>query len=499
MKKAILTVSFGTTYTDAAETSLARIGQELSERWGGLPVYEAYTSRRVIELLKEKGVFVDTVEEAAHRAADDGAKKLYVVVTHMIPGVEYQKMQQSLEPLRPLFRRLVVTSPVLGEPEDCVQAVRTLKRMLEFREDREYILMGHGTESDANIRYVQMNEAFIQEGLGNVRIASVEARPDLEDALEALEQSGKGKTVILHPFLVVAGDHARNDMAGKENSWAARLQEAGYRVETVVKGLGEYPAFRQIYASRLIRALEEEGRGAGCLYGVGVGPGDPELLTRKAIRTLQECSRIGVPAKAAKESTAYRIALTALPELKEKPVLEVEIPMTKDRKRLAACYEEGCRKLEEALDMGESVAFLNLGDPTVYGTYMEIHWRMRRDGYRAGIVSGVPSFCAVAAALERPLGAGAEEIHILPGSYGTGVGENYGGTRILMKSGSRLSMVKERLLELEEEGGVEMGAVTNCGMDGERVCRSIRELEDGAGYFTTILIRENEDGRWNNM
>ena len=114
-------------------------------------------------------------------------------------------------------------------------------------------------------------------------------------------------------------------------------------------------------------------------------------------------------------------------------------------------------------------------------------------------MSGVPSFCAVAAALERPLGAGAEEIHILPGSYGTGVGENYGGTRILMKSGSRLSMVKERLLELEEEGGVEMGAVTNCGMDGERVCRSIGELEDGAGYFTTILIRENEDGRWNNM
>ena len=256
MKKAILTVSFGTTYTDAAETSLARIGQELSERWGGLPVYEAYTSRRVIGLLKEKGVFVDTVEEAAHRAADDGAKKLYVVVTHMIPGVEYQKLQQSLEPLRPLFRRLVVTSPVLGEPEDCVQVVRTLKRMLEFREDREYILMGHGTESDANIRYVQMNDAFIQEGLGNVRIASVEARPDLEDALEALEQSGKGKTVILHPFLVVAGDHARNDMAGTDDSYVTRLQEAGYEVEAVVKGLGEYAQFRKIYADRLMEMLQ---------------------------------------------------------------------------------------------------------------------------------------------------------------------------------------------------------------------------------------------------
>lgn len=229
---------------------------------------------------------------------------------------------------------------------------------------------------------------------------------------------------------------------------------------------------------------------AGVLYGVGVGPGDPELMTLKAVKTIENCELIGIPAKDRDSCTAWQIALQAVPSMADKPVIAVPVPMTTDAGRLDAAYKEGCDRLSVQLAEGKSIAFLNLGDPAVYGSYMEIHKRILEAGFAARVISGVPSFCAVAAALDLPLGDRREMIHILPGCYGIGDMEKLTGTKILMKSGRRVGAVKEALCAMEESGRGKAYAVSNCGMKDERICKEIGELPEDAGYFTTIVVKE---------
>lgn len=229
---------------------------------------------------------------------------------------------------------------------------------------------------------------------------------------------------------------------------------------------------------------------AGILYGVGVGPGDPQLVTLKAVKVIEDCDYIGIPAKNAVSCTAYRIARQALPAMADKPVLAAPVPMTTDADRLNEAYDRGCFKIVEKLQAGKSVAFLNLGDPTVYGSYMEIHKRIRQAGFEARVINGVPSFCAVAAALELPLGDGKEMIHILPGCYDIGDMEKLQGTKVLMKSGSRIGDVREALLAMQKEEGIRAGAVSDCGMESQRIFSDIGQVPEDAGYFTTIIVKD---------
>lgn len=255
MKKAVLLVSFGTSYAEARENSLESIYQELSAISGAIPVYQAYTSGVIIRKLAGQQIQIDTVEEAVRKALDNQVQCLYVVPTHMIPGIEYQKLVQILEPYRSFFEELKISSAVLNRKEDCQNLVSVLQDIFHFQRENQYVLMGHGTEDDANIWYAQMNEAFLEAGLTNVQIASVEARPNLTDAISHLQNAGKVAKVVVHPFMVVAGDHARNDMAGETDSYVTALREEGYEVLAVVKGLGEYPQFRRIYVGKLQEML----------------------------------------------------------------------------------------------------------------------------------------------------------------------------------------------------------------------------------------------------
>lgn len=230
---------------------------------------------------------------------------------------------------------------------------------------------------------------------------------------------------------------------------------------------------------------------AGILYGVGIGPGDPELLTLKAVRILKECRVIGIPAESTDCCTAFAIASQAVPEIQGKRILKGVIPMTRDTEQLEKAYQQIGQKIEEELKTGENIAFLNLGDPTIYGTYMKIHKNIIEKGYKAELISGVPSFCAVAARLGMDIAIGDESIHILPACYGMEEIEKYNGTKILMKPARRFDEVTERLEELEAEGILEASAVANCGMSGERIYPNIHSLreEEEKGYFTTILVK----------
>lgn len=229
---------------------------------------------------------------------------------------------------------------------------------------------------------------------------------------------------------------------------------------------------------------------AGKLYGVGVGPGDPMLMTLKAVKCIEECDIIGIPAKEPGACTAWRIAAGAVTDIEDKEVLPVIVPMTKDYSLIEAAYDEGSERIRKVLDDGRNVAFLNLGDPTLYGTYMGIHKRITGMGYEAVIIPGVSSICAVAAKLGIPLGERSDEIHILPGSYGVEKIDSLSGTKVIMKSAGRADDVVQYLGKAQECGKCRVCAVTDCGMADEKVFTDIERMEERPGYFTTFIVRE---------
>ena len=224
----------------------------------------------------------------------------------------------------------------------------------------------------------------------------------------------------------------------------------------------------------------------GKLYGIGVGPGDPELLTLKAVRIIKECDVIAVPGKEKDETVAYKIVRQAIPEIVEKKCLEIDMPMTKDKEKLAQSHTIAFEKISKVLDSGQNVAFLTLGDPCIYSTYIYVHQKVEQAGYETEIVSGIPSFCAVSARLNQGLVERNEMLHVIPSSYGIEEGMKLSGTRVLMKAGKKMGQVKEQVKKMNAQ--VDM--IENCGMADEKIYHNVEEIPDEAGYYSLIIVKE---------
>ena len=223
----------------------------------------------------------------------------------------------------------------------------------------------------------------------------------------------------------------------------------------------------------------------GKLYGVGVGPGDPELLTRKAERVLREADIVAVPDKGAGEKTALNI-VSGLVAGKE--LLYCPAPMVRDQSVLEASYQESADRICARLDEGRTVAFITLGDPTVYSTYIYVHKKVLARGYAAELIPGVPSFCAVAARLNTSLCEGAERLLIVPASHDAADCLDIRANKVFMKAGRAIGELRE---QLAGRGMLEHASlVANCGMAGELVCPRFADMTDGAGYFSIVLVKE---------
>ena len=227
----------------------------------------------------------------------------------------------------------------------------------------------------------------------------------------------------------------------------------------------------------------------GIAYGVGVGPGDPELMTRKAVRLIRENDVIAVPGKVAKEAVAYQIAAAVVPELADKELVSVYMPMVKDRALIDAEHRKGAALLESYLERGKNVVYLTLGDPTIYCTFSYLQHILEADGYTVELVPGIPSFCAAAARLNLPLAEWDEPLHVLPAVHKTEDALDESGTYVLMKSASHMAEVKAML----RRSGRDVAAVENCGMDTEKLYRGVDEIPDEAGYFSLIVAKERHD------
>ncbi len=227
----------------------------------------------------------------------------------------------------------------------------------------------------------------------------------------------------------------------------------------------------------------------GTIYGVGVGPGDPELMTLKALRLIRENDVIAVPGREAKEAVAYQIAVAVAPELADKELVPVYMPMIKDRELIDAEHRRGARLLESYLDQGKNVVYLTLGDPTIYCTFSYLQHILEADGYTVELVPGIPSFCAAAARLDLPLVEWDEPLHVIPAVHKTRDALDQSGTYVLMKSASHMAEVKELL----RQSGRDVSAVENCSMATEKVYRGVEEIPDDAGYFSLIVAKERHD------
>lgn len=225
----------------------------------------------------------------------------------------------------------------------------------------------------------------------------------------------------------------------------------------------------------------------GILYGVSVGPGDPEMMTLKACRMIRSCGTVAYPEGRQKEhGMAFRIAEAAVPEILEKHQLPLALPMTRDREALRQAHMDAAGKLEAVLDRGEDVAYLTLGDVTVYSTFSYVQKIVEEDGYSVSLISGVTSFCAASAELGRPLVLGEEKLVVMPSAqFARDEYAGPGTVYALMKSGRNLHEVKDKV----RLTGKEAQMVENCGMERQRVWKKTDDIPDRAGYFTTLICR----------
>ena len=224
----------------------------------------------------------------------------------------------------------------------------------------------------------------------------------------------------------------------------------------------------------------------GIAYGVGVGPGDPEYMTLKACRLIRENEIIALPGKVPQESVAYKIAVGAVPELAEKTLVPVDMPIVRDREKIDAQHRAAAKLFETYLDEGKNVVFLTLGDSTIYCTFSYIQHYLERDGYTVELVSGITSFCAAAARLGVSLTEWDEPLHILPAVHKLETALDQPGNYVLMKSASKMAAVKELL----RRSGRKVSMVENCCMAGEKRYFSVDEIPDDAGYFSLIIAKE---------
>ncbi len=224
----------------------------------------------------------------------------------------------------------------------------------------------------------------------------------------------------------------------------------------------------------------------GKLYGVGVGPGDEELITQKALRILRECDVIAVPLMKNGERTAFNIVENYI---KDKFIINCEMPMNKDFKHLSENYGKISDIIETELKTGKNVAFITLGCPTVYSTYTQINSIILNRGYETEIIPGITSFSAAAAKLNVPLCERNEPLIVLPASYNEIKSFlHIKGTKVLMKANKE---IQKTLETLKKENLLDTSYMAErCGMKNERIFKDLNKVSENMSYFSTIIVKE---------
>ena len=258
-ERELLAVSFGTSYPESRDKTIGAIEDALEAAFPSYALRRAFTSRVVIRLTKQReGLAIDDVDRALRRAVDNGVRELVVQPTHLLSGLEYQRLLDETERRAGAFCRLRVGKPLLMEESDFVAVARALIGAEEGADDGQtaLVLMGHGTTARCNEVYPRVEQILRREGSKHWFVGTVEAHPTVAQVLERVKE-GPYRRVILRPLMIVAGDHANHDMAGEgEDSWKQVFTQAGYEVQCRLQGLGELEEIRRIFVRHAQAAIE---------------------------------------------------------------------------------------------------------------------------------------------------------------------------------------------------------------------------------------------------
>ena len=250
-KKAILAVSFGTSYHETMEKTIGFIEKKISEKYREYDIFRAFTSSIIVKKLKGEGFDINGVKDELNRILNLGYEECYIQPTHMIAGIEYEKVLKEAEEFKDKFKVLKIGKPLFQTTNDLKKLVKILGENVEFNDGEAVVLMGHGSEHCVNTVYAALDYMFKDFGYENFFVGTVEAYPDLETVLKFVKAK-KYKKAVLMPLLMVAGDHALNDMAGDEDdSWVNIFNSNGVEARAVVKGIGEYAQVAEMYIEHI--------------------------------------------------------------------------------------------------------------------------------------------------------------------------------------------------------------------------------------------------------
>jgi sirohydrochlorin cobaltochelatase len=259
-KPVLLAVSFGTSFNESRALTIGAIENALAAAYPEYEVRRAFTSQIVIDVVKERdGERIDNVKEAIDRLVKDGVKDVVVQSTHLMDGIEYHEMLDAIKPFEKKFNSVRYGKPLLSSDKDYDDLIKALaaETAQYSASDTAIAYMGHGTEAESNKDYEILAKKLVDQGYKNYLIGTVEAEPTLDDVIAQATALGV-KNMVLLPLMIVAGDHANNDMAGDEDdSWKSILQGEGFTVSTVLKGLGQYPGVQQILVRHVSEALSQ--------------------------------------------------------------------------------------------------------------------------------------------------------------------------------------------------------------------------------------------------
>ena len=261
MDKAILVISFGTSYLDALTNSIERIENKIQDEFKEYEIKRAFTSHKVIKKLKEKhNIYVDNPAESLDKLIELGIKDVIVQPLHMIAGSEFTYIKNVVNKYGDKFNSINVGRPILyyqgieDLPQDYTLFIKSINEVLDKNEN--VILFGHGTANPSNSAYGCLQVVLEDEGYNNVFVGTVEGYPNFNSVLKRLKKNNI-KEVTLVPLMVVAGDHAKNDMASEEeDSWNSMLKANGINVKVHLKGLGEIDNFNELYIQRIKDVME---------------------------------------------------------------------------------------------------------------------------------------------------------------------------------------------------------------------------------------------------
>ena len=279
----LLVVSFGTSFNDSRAEDVKGIEDALAKAYPDWSVRRAFTAQIIINHVQARdGEKIDNVDQALQRAVDNGVKNLVVQPTHLMHGAEYDELTAALEGYKDKFESVKIAEPLLGEVGADATVINADKAAVAeaitaeavkdagfdsldaVKEDgTAFVFMGHGTSHTAKVSYSQMQTQMEQLGYDNVFIGTVEGEPEdtsCEAVIEKLKEAGY-KKVILRPLMVVAGDHANNDMAGDDDdSWKSQFEASGAfdSIDTQIAGLGEIQAIQQLYVAHTQAAIDAE-------------------------------------------------------------------------------------------------------------------------------------------------------------------------------------------------------------------------------------------------